>query len=104
MPCRTRKTGDASPALVTRCGRFGGTANVWPAVSRTFSFGVLQKDADRSGHHIESIVDVVVIVPRHLLRGTDLQLRDTKTRAHGVIGAALDLVASTRIRYPLHVE
>src|SRR5262249_41567369 len=25
IPCRTRNTADASPALVTRCGRFGGT-------------------------------------------------------------------------------
>src|SRR5215467_15910010 len=43
-------------------------------------------------------------MPRHFLRGTDLQLRDAKTGAHGVIGAALDLVEPTRIRYPLHVE
>src|SRR5262249_45304096 len=48
-------------------------------------FGVLQKDTDRSGHDIKSVVDVVVIVPRHLLRGADLQLRDAKTRAHSVI-------------------
>ena len=53
--------------------------------------GVLQKDADRSGHHIESVVDVVVIVPRHLLRGTDLQLHDAKTRTHGVMSAATPL-------------
>jgi len=30
-------------------------------------------------------------MPRHLLRGTDLQLRNAKTWAHGVIGAALSL-------------
>jgi hypothetical protein len=28
MPCRTRKTADVPPALVTRCGRFGGTCRV----------------------------------------------------------------------------
>jgi len=43
MPCRTRNTADASPALVTRCGRFGGTEYVSPAVSRTSSLGPWRK-------------------------------------------------------------
>jgi hypothetical protein len=36
------------------------------------------------------------------LRGTDLQLGDAKTRARGVISAALDIVQGARI--PLHVS
>ena len=64
-------------------------------------FRVLQKDTDRSGDYIKGVVDIIVIVPRHPLRGTYLQLRDAKTRAHGVISAALDVVELARILYPL---
>src|SRR5207247_8280135 len=43
IPCRTRNTADVSPALVTRCGRFGGTEKVWPRDRRTSSFGCWRK-------------------------------------------------------------
>ena len=42
-PCSTRNTADVSPALVTRCGRFGGTEKVWPRDRRTSSFGCWRK-------------------------------------------------------------
>src|SRR6516162_5347081 len=66
-------------------------------------FGVLQKNADRSLYHIKSVADLVVIVPRHLLDGADLQLDDAKTRACGVTVPALDLVEPARILHTLHV-
>src|SRR5262244_2436645 len=65
-------------------------------------FGVLEKDTDRSGHHIKSVVDVVVIVPRYFLRGSDLQLGDAKARAGGEIGAVLHLVQLARIFHSSH--
>jgi hypothetical protein len=36
-------------------------------------------------------------VPRHLLRRRELQLRDPKAGAGGVLGAALDLIEMTGI-------
>src|SRR5215469_14275592 len=65
--------------------------------------GVLQKDADRSNQHIECVMDVGVIVPRHLLGGTDLQLGYAKARARGVNSTALDFVEGARI-LQLHVR
>jgi hypothetical protein len=93
-PCRTRNTAEVSPAFVTRCGGLGGTAKDWPGVSSTFSFGSCRKIW---------IDPVVVIMPRHLLRGADLQLGYAKTRARSVIGAAFDLVEPARILHSFHV-
>jgi hypothetical protein len=50
-PCSTRNTADVSPALVTRCGRFGGTEKVWPRDSPRLIAGGVSKggirDAER---------------------------------------------------------
>jgi hypothetical protein len=43
MPCRTRKTADVSPALVTRCGRFGRTANVCQASVVSLLWGLAER-------------------------------------------------------------
>src|SRR6478672_9040071 len=42
-PWRTRNTADVFPALVTRCGRFGGTEKVWPRSTNACSFGSWRK-------------------------------------------------------------
>jgi hypothetical protein len=48
-PCRTKKVASVSPLLVTRCGRRGLT--------------------EFSLQNVEGVLDVRVIVPRHLLNG-----------------------------------
>src|SRR5262245_45057534 len=53
---------------------------------------LLEKDSDCSFHDIERIVDIVVIMPRHLLSRAYLELADAKARARSVIGSTLYLV------------
>src|SRR5262249_6236444 len=67
-----------------------------------FFFWILEEDANGSRHDVERVVDVVMIVPGHLLRGADLKLGDAKSRTHRMIGATLDLVERARIRHSLH--
>jgi hypothetical protein len=53
---------------------------------------LLEKDSDYSLQDVERVVDIVVIMPRHLLRRAYLELGDAKARTRGVIGSTLDLV------------
>src|SRR5579863_489665 len=53
---------------------------------------LLEKEADCSFQDIESVVDIVVIMPRHLLGRAYLELGDAKARPRSVIGSTLDLV------------
>ena len=59
--------------------------------------GVPYEDPESALEHIESVLDIVVIVPGHLLLGPDLKLRDPEAWALGVTGPPLDLVEPTRI-------
>src|SRR5260221_12831785 len=63
---------------------------------------MLEKDSNSSRHHVERVVDVVVVMPGHLLRRADLKLGDGKSSRHRVIGAKLYLVERARIRHSLH--
>jgi hypothetical protein len=53
---------------------------------------LLEKDSDYSLQDVERVVDIVVIMPGHLLRRAYLELGDAKARTRGVIGSTLDLV------------
>src|ERR1044071_3979061 len=59
---------------------------------RYLLFGVSHEDPEPAFEDIERVLDVVVIVPGHLLLGPDLELRDPEAGALGVTGPALDLV------------
>src|SRR5262245_36728301 len=67
-----------------------------------FFFWILEKDANSSRHDVERVVDVVMIVPGHLLGGADLKFGDAKPRTHRVIGVTLHLVERARISHSLH--
>src|SRR5262245_46718327 len=67
-----------------------------------FFFWILEEDPNGSRHDVKRVVDVVMIVPGHLLRGADLKLGDAKPRTHRVVGATLHLVEPARIRHCLH--
>src|SRR5439155_20291140 len=69
---------------------------------RSFFLGVAQEEALPALEDVEGVLHVVVIVPRHLLTGTDLELRDPEARALGVTRAPLDLVQMTRVLDRLH--
>src|SRR2546429_4896079 len=43
IPCSTRNVAEVSPPLITKCGRFGRTANVSPGPRRTSSLGSRRK-------------------------------------------------------------
>src|SRR4029450_8858993 len=53
---------------------------------------VAQEDAEPALQHVERVLHAGVVVPRHLLRGRDLQLRDADPRPLGMTRPALDLV------------
>jgi hypothetical protein len=53
---------------------------------------LLEKDSDYSLQDVERVMDIIVIMPRHLLRRAYLKLGDAKARTRGVIGSTLDLV------------
>src|SRR6266478_9418259 len=63
---------------------------------------MVEEDSNSSRHHVERVVDVVVVMPGHLLRRADLKLGDAKSWTHRVIGATLYLVERARIRHSLH--
>src|SRR5438045_1170097 len=63
-----------------------------PACQPHLFFRLLEKNAQRSLHHVERVVDIAVIVPRHLLAWAYLQLGDAKAWAGSVLRAALDFV------------
>src|SRR5260370_32435095 len=54
--------------------------------------GIPHEDPELAFEDIERVLDIVVIVPGHLLLGPDLKLRDPEPGALGVTGSALDLV------------
>src|SRR2546427_1279733 len=58
---------------------------------------IAQKQAQAALQDVERVLDVVVIVPGHLLSRADLDLLDAKARPLGMPGAALDLVEVARV-------
>src|SRR4029453_5066093 len=60
-------------------------------------FGVPHEDPEAAFEDIERVLDIVVIVPGHLLLGPDLELRDPEAGALGVTGPALDLVEAAGV-------
>src|SRR5262245_36003804 len=67
-----------------------------------FLLRLAQEQTHAALEHVKGVLDVVVIVPGHLLAGTDLQLRDPEARTLGVSRAALDLVEMARVLDGLH--
>src|SRR5262245_49872051 len=64
--------------------------------------GVLQEDPQVALQHIERIADFVVVVPRHFLRGRELQLLDAETRPLGKARTMLDFVKVARVLDRFH--
>src|SRR2546426_12701446 len=64
--------------------------------------GVAQEEPEVSLQHVERVLDIVVIVPGHLLGGGNLDLGDAETRPRGVLGPVLDLVEMTAILDRFH--
>src|SRR6266849_7949462 len=75
--------------------------NLTPRQTYVF-LGLLEKYSNCSLHDIEGVMDVVVIMPGHLLCTAELQLRNPKTWASSVVGATLHFVEPTRILHSLH--
>src|SRR6516225_3304872 len=65
---------------------------------------LLKKDPDGPRHDVERVVDVVVIVPGHLLCGTDLQFGNAESGPRRVVGPTLYFVEATRILHSLHPD
>src|SRR5256885_2122615 len=64
--------------------------------------GIAQEEPEVSLQHVERVLDIVVIVPGHLLDLRKLDLGDAETRPRGVLGAALDFVEMTAILDRFH--
>src|SRR2546422_3775922 len=64
--------------------------------------GIAQEEPEVSLQHVERVLDIVVIVPGHLLGGGNLDLGDAETRPRGVLGPVLDLVEMTAILDRFH--
>ena len=62
-----------------------------------FLFRILQEQPHVAFQNVKSIGDVGVGVPRHLLGCRELQLRNAKARARGVLGTTLDFVKRTGV-------
>src|SRR5882672_6897898 len=62
-----------------------------------FLFRVLQEQPHVAFQDVESIGDIGVGVPRYLLGCGELQLRDAKAGARGVLGTTLDFVKVTGV-------
>src|SRR5262245_30720298 len=58
---------------------------------------VPEEDPEAALQHVKRVLHLVVVVPGHLLRGTDLKLRDPEPRSLGVAGPALHLVEAARV-------
>src|SRR5262245_40264068 len=67
-----------------------------------FLLRLAQEQTQAALEHVKGVLDVVVIVPGHLLARTDLQLRDPEALTLGVSRAALDLVQMARVLDRLH--
>src|SRR5207245_3723845 len=65
-----------------------------------FLLRIAQEQAQAALQDVERVLDLVVIVPGHLLARADLELRDSKARTLGMPGPALDLVEMTRVPHP----
>jgi hypothetical protein len=63
---------------------------------------LLQVDADRAFEHVERILHVAVVMPRHLLRWRNPQLVDPEPRARRVLRLVLDLVEMTAVLELFH--
>src|SRR6266513_5276 len=59
--------------------------------------GIAQEEPEVSLQHVESVLDIVVIVPGHLLGLRKLDLGNAKAGPRRVLGAALDLVEMAAI-------
>src|SRR5438105_15042002 len=62
-----------------------------------FFLRIAEEEPDLALEHVEGVLHVRVVVPRHLLRGRDLQLADPEPRALVVPGPALDFIEGARI-------
>ena len=62
-----------------------------------FLLGFAQEESDLSYEDVECILDVAVIMPRHLLRRRDLELADAEAGPFGMISASLDFIEMARV-------
>src|SRR5918995_3954971 len=51
---------------------------------RNLFLRIAQEKAEATLQDVERVLHMVVVMPRHLLRGADLQLRDTEARSLGM--------------------
>src|SRR5262245_34392511 len=59
--------------------------------------GVTEEDPEAALQHVERVLDLVMVVPGHLLRGTDLKLRDPESWSLGVAGSPLHFIETARV-------
>src|SRR5712692_9539851 len=64
--------------------------------------GIAQEDADLPLEHVERVLDVVVVMPGHLLRWRDLDLIDAKAGALRVERSPFDLIEMARVLHRFH--
>src|SRR5207302_2293326 len=64
--------------------------------------GIAQEKPEVSLQHVERVLDIVVIVPGHLLGVGNLDLGDAETRPRSVLGPALDLVETVAVFHRFH--
>src|SRR5712691_4512733 len=64
--------------------------------------GVAQEDADLPLEHVEGVLDVVVVMPGHLLLRRDLQLVDAEAGALRVERSPFDLIEMARVLHRFH--
>src|SRR5439155_9427843 len=64
--------------------------------------GIAQEEPEVSVQHVERVLDIVVIVPGHLLSLRKLNLGNAKAGPRGVLGPALDLVEMGAVFYRFH--
>src|SRR5216117_2818747 len=64
--------------------------------------GIAQEEPEVSLQHVERVLDIVVIVPGHLLSLRKLDLGNAKTGPRRVLGAALDFVEMGAVFHRFH--
>src|SRR2546425_6689526 len=64
--------------------------------------GIAQEEPEVSLQHVERVLDIVVIVPGHLLGLRKLDLGNAKAGPRDVLGAALDLVEMGAVFHRFH--
>src|SRR2546426_10149049 len=67
-----------------------------------FLLGIAQEQPEVSVQHIERVLDIVVIVPGHLLGLRELDLGNAKAGPRDVLGAALDFVEMGAVFHRFH--